>query len=106
MENQSGATRVSLTSTRLDCSQGAGYRHGRDRSQPEVAINKVVWRQANFIQVGFDGNPSAVQCAAVAMSLIQSDCINRHGPYAYLKDVLTRLPAYRKNRIEELLPLH
>ena len=72
----------------------------------EVAINKIVWRRANFIQVGFDGNLSAAQCAAVVMMLIQCDCINRHGPYAYLKEVLTRLPAYRTNRIEELLPRH
>ena len=72
----------------------------------EVAINKIVWRRANFIQVGFDGNLSAAQCAAVVMMLIQCDCINRHGPYAYLKEVLTRLPAYRTNRIEELLRRH
>ena len=72
----------------------------------EVAINKIVWRRANFIQVGFDGNLSAAQCAAVVMILIQCDCINRHGLYAYLKEVLTRLPAYRTNRIEELLPRH
>ena len=31
--------------------------------------------------------------AAAAMSLIQIAKLNGHDPYAYLKDVLTRLPA-------------
>ncbi len=30
--------------------------------------------------------------------------MNGHDPYAYLKDVLTRLPTHRASRIEELLP--
>ncbi len=38
------------------------------------------------------------------MSLIQSARMNGHDPYAYLKDVLTRLPTHKANRIEELLP--
>ena len=29
---------------------------------------------------------------------------NGHDPYAYLKDVLTRLPTHKASRIEELLP--
>ncbi|NYT49176.1 transposase domain-containing protein, partial [Parapusillimonas granuli] len=42
--------------------------------------------------------------AAAAMSLIQSAKMNGHDPYAYLKDVLTRLPTHPNNRIEALLP--
>jgi hypothetical protein len=38
------------------------------------------------------------------MSLIQSARINGHDPYAYLKDVLTRLPTQRACDIEQLLP--
>ncbi len=38
------------------------------------------------------------------MSLIQSARINGHDPYAYLKDVLTRLPTQRASEIELLLP--
>ena len=38
------------------------------------------------------------------MSLIQSARMNGHDPYAYLKDVLTRLPTHKASRIEELLP--
>ena len=38
------------------------------------------------------------------MSLIQSAKLNGHDPYAYLKDVLDRLPTHKNNQIEELLP--
>jgi len=42
--------------------------------------------------------------AAAIMSLIQSARNNGHDPYAYLKDVLTRLPTQRASEIAELLP--
>ena len=38
------------------------------------------------------------------MSLIQTAKLNGHDPYAYLKDVLTRLPTHRASAIDELLP--
>lgn len=38
------------------------------------------------------------------MSLIQSARMNGHDPYAYLKDVLTRLPKQRASEIARLLP--
>jgi hypothetical protein len=38
------------------------------------------------------------------MSLIQSARLNGHDPYAYLKDVLTRLPTQNNSQIAELLP--
>ena len=38
------------------------------------------------------------------MSLIQSVRINGHDPYAYLKDVLTRLQTQRVSEIDQLLP--
>jgi transposase len=38
------------------------------------------------------------------MSLIQSAKLNGHDPYAYLKDVLNRLPTQRNSMIGELLP--
>jgi transposase len=42
--------------------------------------------------------------AAALMSLIQSAKLNGHDPYAYLKDVLTRLPTQRAGEIDHLLP--
>ena len=38
------------------------------------------------------------------MSLIQSSKLNRHDPYAYLKDVLQRLLTHKNHLIAELLP--
>ncbi len=38
------------------------------------------------------------------MSLIQSARLNGHEPFAYLKDVLNRLPMQPQSRIGELLP--
>lgn len=38
------------------------------------------------------------------MSLIQSAKLNGLDPYEYLRDVLTRLPTHKANRISELLP--
>ncbi|RMS74722.1 Transposase [Pseudomonas savastanoi] len=42
--------------------------------------------------------------AAAIMSLIPSARLNGHDPYAYLKDVLTRLPTQRATEIDQLLP--
>ena len=52
----------------------------------------------------FCGSELAGQRAAVVMSLVVSAKLNEHDPWAYLKDVLTRLPMHLNSRIEELLP--
>ena len=52
----------------------------------------------------FAGSELAGQRAAVVMSLAQSAKLKGHDPWAYLKDVLTRLPTHMNSRIEELLP--
>ena len=52
----------------------------------------------------FAGSLRAGQRAAAVMSLIQSARMNGHDPYAYLKDVHTRLPTHKASRIDELLP--
>ncbi|AFP30688.1 hypothetical protein MRBBS_1751 [Marinobacter sp. BSs20148] len=38
------------------------------------------------------------------MTLIQSAKLNRHDSYAYLKDLLTRLPTQKNSAIDELWP--
>ena len=43
------------------------------------------------------------QRGAAVMSLIQSVKLNGHDPYAYLKDVLARLPTQKNCAIDELL---
>lgn len=52
----------------------------------------------------FAGSLRSGKRAAAIMSLIQSARNNGHDPYAYLKDVLTRLPTQRASEIAELLP--
>ena len=52
----------------------------------------------------FVGSELAGERAAVVMSLLQSAKLKGHNPWAYLKDVLTRLPTQMNSRIEDLLP--
>lgn len=52
----------------------------------------------------FAGSELAGQRAAIIMSLLQSAKLHGHDPWAYLRDVLTRLPSHLNSRIEELLP--
>jgi transposase len=59
--------------------------------------------RANWL---FVGSLRAGQRAAAIMSLIQSARLNGHDPYAYLKDVLMRLPTQKNSQIAELLPHH
>ena len=52
----------------------------------------------------FVGSELAGQRAAVVMSQVQSARMCGHEPWAYLRDVLQRLPTQLNSRIEELLP--
>lgn len=52
----------------------------------------------------FTGSLRAGQRAAAVMRLIQSAKINGQEPYAYIRDILTRLPTQRNSQIEDLLP--
>jgi hypothetical protein len=52
----------------------------------------------------FVGSELAGQRAAAVMSLVQSARMCGHEPWAYLRDVLQRLPTQLNTRIEELLP--
>ena len=72
-----------------------------DNNWIENQIRPIAVGRGNWL---FAGSLRAGQRAAAVMSLIQSARLNGHDPYAYLKDVLTRLPTHRASRIEELLP--
>ena len=52
----------------------------------------------------FCGSELAGQRAAIVMSLVQSAKLNGHDPWAYLSDVLERLPSHPNGHIKELLP--
>jgi hypothetical protein len=72
-----------------------------DNNRVENQIRPWALGRSNWL---FAGSLRSGQRAAAIMSLIQSAKLNGHDPYAYLKDVLTRLPTQKKNAIEELLP--
>ena len=52
----------------------------------------------------FVGSLRAGQRESALMSLIQSARLNWHAPWAYVNDVLRRLPTHPNSRINELLP--
>jgi len=52
----------------------------------------------------FAGSLRSSQRAANIMNLIQSAKLNGLDPYAYLSNVLKRLPTHKVSQIEELLP--
>ena len=72
-----------------------------DNNRVENQIRPWALGRSNWL---FAGSLRSGQRAANVMSLIQSAKLNGHDPYAYLKDVLTKLPTHRASRINELLP--
>ncbi len=65
-----------------------------DNNWIENQIRPIAIGRANWL---FAGSLRAGQRAAAVMSLVQSARMNGHGPYAYLQDVLTRLPTHKAN---------
>lgn len=72
-----------------------------DNNQVENQIRPWALGRSNWL---FAGSLRSSKRAAAIMSLIQSARMNGHDPYAYLKDVLTRLPTQRASEIGQLLP--
>ena len=67
----------------------------------ENQIRPIALGRSNWL---FAGSLRAGKRAAAIMSLVHSAKLNGHDPYAYLKDVLERLPTQPASRIENLLP--
>ena len=72
-----------------------------DNNHVENRIRPWALGRRNWL---FIGSQLAGERAAVVMSLLQSAKLNGHEPWAYLKDVLTRMPMQLNSRINELLP--
>ena len=72
-----------------------------DNNWIENQIRPVAIGRSNWL---FAGSLRAGKRAAAVMTLIQSARLNGHDPYAYLKDVLTRLPTQPASDIAQLLP--
>ena len=67
----------------------------------ENQIRPIALGRSNWL---FAGSLRAGKRAAAIMSLVHSAKMNGHDPYAYLKDVLERLPTQPASKVEELLP--
>jgi hypothetical protein len=72
-----------------------------DNNPVENQIRPWALGRSNWL---FAGSLRSGKRTAAIMSLIQSARMNGHDPYAYLKDVLTRLPTQRASEIDQLLP--
>jgi transposase len=72
-----------------------------DNNVAEREMKKIAIGRKNWL---FTGSEKGGKTAAVLFSLVSS--CQRHGrdPFAYLHDVLTRLPSQPKERLAELLP--
>ena len=72
-----------------------------DNNTVENQIRPWALGRSNWL---FAGSLRSGKRAAAIMSLIQSARMSGHDPYAYLKDVLMRLPTQKASKIEQLLP--
>ena len=72
-----------------------------DNNWVENQIRPIALGRNNWL---FAGSLRAGKRAAAIMSLVHSARLNHHDPYAYLRDVLERLPTQPASRIAELLP--
>ncbi len=73
-----------------------------DNNAMERAIRPIAVGRSNYL---FAGSPRGGHAAATMYSLLGTAKLNGLNPYAWLKDVLTRLPSHPSNRVAELLPL-
>ena len=72
-----------------------------DNNHDEQQIRPWATGRKNWL---FAGTLAAGQRAAAVTSSIQSAKLNGHDPYAYLKDVLERVPTQRDSEIGAPLP--
>jgi transposase len=72
-----------------------------DNNWVENQIRPIAIGRNNWL---FAGSLRAGKRAAAVMSLVHSARLNGHEPYAYLRDVLERMPTQPASRIGELLP--
>ena len=72
-----------------------------DNNPAEWAIPPIALGRKNYL---FMGSAAGGKAAAIAYTLIETAKLNDVDPQAWLADVLDRIPDYKINRIEELLP--
>ncbi len=73
-----------------------------DNNPVENAIRPITLGRRNWL---FTGSERAGCRAAAIQSLLATAKLNGLEPYAWLKDVLEKLPVWPYSRIDELLPI-
>ena len=72
-----------------------------DNNAVERALRRVAIGRKNWL---FLGSETGGQTAATIMSLLGTCWANKVNAWAYMKDLLDRLPSHPEERREELLP--
>ncbi|MEO6609719.1 MAG: IS66 family transposase [Aestuariivirga sp.] len=72
-----------------------------DNNAAERSIRGIALGRKNYL---FAGSDKGGNRAAAIYSLIETCKLNAIDPEAYLRDILARIPDYKINRIDELLP--
>ena len=74
-----------------------------DNNTAERSIKTVVIGREDWL---FAGSAEGARKAAILYSLMETCKLNSINPYAYLKDILTRLPPTLSKDLRSLLPYH
>ena len=72
-----------------------------DNNTAERAMRSVAIGRKNYL---FVGSPTSGKAAAIAYTLIEAAKLNGIDPQAWLADTLARIPDYKINRVDDLLP--
>ena len=72
-----------------------------DNNPAERAMRPIALGRKNYL---FMGSASGGKAAAIAYALIETARLNDVAPQAWLAQVLERIPDYKINRVDELLP--
>ena len=78
-------------------SQGT-HNNAAERSLRTIAVGRKNWL--------FAGSTRGGEAAAIVLSFVESTKLHHLNPYAYLRDLLTRLPAAKSHDLDSLLPHH
>ena len=104
MSGNSGAANATDYLLRRKASYVRYLEDGRypiDNNPIENAVRPIALGRKNWL---FVGSELAGQRAAAIMSLVATAKANGIEPFAYLKDILTRLPTHKDKDIDALLP--
>src|SRR5690606_20015346 len=72
-----------------------------DNNTAERAMRSVAIGRKNYL---FVGSQTGGRAAAIAYTLIETAKLNGIDPQAWLADTLARIPDYKINRVDDLLP--